>query len=764
MAETGNQFQHGPACLLGLAGGLNGRLFRLREGSCVIGRDPTQCQLVLALAVISRRHAVIELNAQQRAIIRDLDSGQGTYVNGERVVRCELRDGDRVGFGPDGMIAFTYRATSSAPTLISPTQPQPPPGRVGTATTNSIHSPGLFRPAPESGAGRFQTASAPVVRIGRAPDNDLVLDAPGVSRYHAALNYNGGAHPVLTDLNSTNGTFVNGEPLAQPRPLQPDDLIVLGGYLLRVNGRDIQRQDLSVSRITAWQITKEVPGRTLLNEISLAIAPREFVGLMGPSGCGKSTLMDALNGLRPATSGSVYINDLDLYRNFDAVRRSIGHVPQRDILHDSLTVERTLYYAARLRLPETTPPAEIDRVVAEVIATVGLQEQCAIPFKLLSGGQQKRLSLGIELLTKPSFIFLDEPTSPLDPETTENMMLLFRGLADEGRIVVMVTHKFEKFEEMHQVAILTKDGRLAFFGPPRGALDYFGCREPGEIYRHIGARDPDELSRAYAASPYHQQYVEARIAETHDLLSPSGRVPVAAPAAGQRPAGRRFGLNQWLTLTRRYLEIKLNDKRNTALLLLQAPLIALILTVIVGDTPSDAKTLFIAAIISIWFGANNAVREIVAEAPIYTRERLVNLKIPSYVFSKYVVLSGIALLQCLLFVAILTGFGRTAGGDFGWLTLTLYLTSLGGSALGLFFSALVNSTEKAMSILPLLLIPQLLLSGFLKPLDDLYVTAGGSGSMMARTELRGRSTTRPKQLNCAASLPSNAGARVCAAW
>jgi hypothetical protein len=193
-------------------------------------------------------------------------------------------------------------------------------------------------------------------------------------------------------------------------------------------------------------------------------------------------------------------------------------------------------------------------------------------------------------------------------------------------------------------------------------------------------------------------------------------------AGGAAPgAGRGFGLAQWLTLTARYLEIKLKDRRNTALLLAQAPVVALILAAIVGDTLSDAKTLFIAAIIAIWFGANNAVREIVAELPIYTRERLVNLKIPSYVFSKFAVLSGVALLQCLSFVAILVGFGRLSAGDFGWLTLILYLTSLGGVATGLFFSALVNSTEKAMSILPLVLIPQLLLSGFLKPLDDLYV-------------------------------------------
>ncbi len=372
------------------------------------------------------------------------------------------------------------------------------------------------------------------------------------------------------------------------------------------------------------------------------------------------------------------------------------------------------------------------QVVDEVITTVGLQGHRTNQFRQLSGGQQKRLSLGLELITKPSFIFLDEPTSPLDPETTETMMLLFRQLANEGRIVIMVTHKFEKFDEMHHVAILTCGGRLAFFGPPREALTYFGCHEPSDIYRAISSRDPDELSRAFAASPQCQHYVRERIAEVKELAQTGG--PFVS-ATEQRNPAHRFGFKQWLTLTHRFLEIKLKDKRNTLLLLAQAPIIAVILAFIIGDALNDAKTLFIAAIISIWFGANNAVREIVAEAPIYSRERLVNLKIPSYVFSKYAVLSGIAFLQCLLFVGILVGFGRLSGGDFGWLWLTLYLTSLGGIAMGLFFSALVNSTEKAMSILPLILIPQLLLGGFLKPFDDIYINLS-TGKPATETEFQ----------------------------
>ncbi len=725
--------------LLGQAGLLAGQRHFINSPQAIIGRDPSQCQIVLSQAVISRRHAVIEIDPQCRAVITDLNSSQGTFVNGQRVNRCELRDGDRVGFGPDGLVAFTFHLVAGPVTASEQSNQMNRTSGASNAPTADLLRAQLLNSAQQATIGQraitpghghlpsntsptshIDAASLSTLRIGRAPENEIVLDAPGVSRFHASLTYQDGSQPILTDLGSTNGTFINGDFLTAPRVVAPGDLVFIGGFLLRVNGRQIKRHDLSASRITAYQIAKDVPGRRLLHDISLAIFPREFVGLMGPSGSGKSTLMDTLNGLRPATSGAVYIDDLDLYRNFDALRRSIGYVPQRDILHDVLSVERTLWYAAKLRLPEATPSAEVIRVVNEVIDTVGLREERNNPFRLLSGGQQKRLSLGLELITKPSFLYLDEPTSPLDPETTENMMMLFRQLADQGRIVVMVTHKFEKFEEMHHVAILTRGGHLAFFGPPREALQYFGCREPGDIYRNIGARDPEECSNAFQSSPYYQRYVSGRIAETQELLHPSGSVGIGATEGAQSP-GRGFGLSQWLTLTQRYLEIKLNDKRNTALLLLQSPIVAIILAIITGNSVNDAKTLFIAAIIAIWFGANNAVREIVAEVPIYIRERLVNLKIPSYVFSKFAILSGIGLIQCILFIGILVGFGRLNAGDFFWLTLILYLTSLGGVAMGLFFSALVNSTEKAMSILPLLLIPQLLLSGFLKPLDDLYV-------------------------------------------
>lgn len=719
--------------LIGLNEAQEGRKFALHSGQILIGRDAASCHIVLEQPFISRLQALLEIQPDGKVLLKNLSSRQTTFVNARAVDSCFLENGARIDFGAGQFVSFTFHlpqkrqgaAGFSNNSANKPASGFLPAAAVAAAAA-SAQAGGdatvYFSDSPPNATSVLQIARMDKLSIGRAADNDLILDSPGVSRHHAELIYTNGGQPMIQDLGSSNGTFINGEALREPRLLQSTDWVTIGGYLLRVSGRAVKKHDLSSSHLAAVGICKELAGKSILRDVSIAINPHEFIGLMGASGCGKSTLMDALNGLRPATSGQVLVNDLDLYRNFNSLRRSIGYVPQRDVLHDALTVERTLFYAAKLRLPIRTSAAQIAEIIGEVIHTVGLSEQRQTAFGRLSGGQQKRLSLGIELITKPSFLFLDEPTSPLDPETTENMMLLFRRLADEGRIVVMVTHKFEKFNLMHHIALLTKDGRLAFFGPPQEALQYFNCQEPGEIYRRLNERQPEEISRAFQSAPQFQKYVGGRL---NEMQRQHQAGTTGAPGLEDRisPAGaeRKFGFRQWLTLTERYLEIKLKDRKNTLLLLAQAPLIALVLAGITGDTPNDGRTLFIAAVIAIWLGANNAIREIVSETQIYARERLVNLKIPSYVFSKFAVLSMLGFVQCVLFVLILTYFGRFEKVDFIWLVLISYLTLLAGVSIGLFFSALVNSTEKAMSVLPLILIPQLLLSGFLKPLETSYV-------------------------------------------
>jgi ABC transport system ATP-binding/permease protein len=703
-----DRLRSAPGHLVGEGSVVPGRTIALDKARVVVGRDPASCDVVLPQPFISKRHAVFETDEDGRTALHDLGSKFGTFLNGERIAGGSLANGDRVGFGPDGLIAFRYVANGTAGTHAAAEVS-------ATDVTTTIDRSGV------EGTTTLRVARKRQLAIGRAPDNDIVLDAPSVSRHHAQLTLDEAGGATLVDAGSTNGTYVNGELLREPRRVERDDLVLVGGFLFKIDGQTIRQLDLSESRICAVGLSKQIKGEPVIDDISLAVLPGEFVGLMGPSGCGKSTLMDALDGLQPAPIGSVFLGDLDLYRNFNAVRRSIGHVPQHDILHDDLTVGRTLLYAARLRLPETATPMNKRVAVAKVLELVNLEHKVSTAFRNLSGGEQKRLSIAIELLTEPNFLFLDEPTSPLDPETTEDLMARFRKLADMGRTVVMITHKFEMFHSMDAVGFLAKGGRLAFFGPPRAALEYFGCTEPADIFRRMHQATPEKLARQFQTSPDYQRYVQRRVRQANALI----QAPQARPAPTPAKSSVLAQIRQWWTLTQRFCEIKLKDRRNTLLLLLQSPLVAFILVKISGTVTDDgktvAKTMFISAVIAVWFGANNAIREIVAELPIYKRERRFSLAIPPYVLSKFAVLSVIGLVQSFLFIAILTYFGLLARPDFAVLWTILFFTTLGGISMGLFFSAVVNSTEKAVSILPLILIPQLLLSGFLTPVDSTYV-------------------------------------------
>src|SRR6059058_5843873 len=246
----------------------------------------------------------------------------------------------------------------------------------------------------------------------------------------------------------------------------------------------------SKTRIDCINITKIVKNRSgggsikLLDDIGLTIQPNEFVGLLGPSGAGKSTLMDALNGMRPASSGFVLINNLDLYRHLDSLKQSIGYVPQDDIIHRELTVYRTLYYVARLRLSRDVSSKEIDQTVSEVLDVTGLSERADVRVDQLSGGQRKRVSMAVELITKPSMIFLDEPTSGLDPGTEERIMRLFRQIVESGRTVIMTTHAMENVKLFDKIVVLMQ-GKLVFYGKPEEALTYLQAKSFKDLFNKL---------------------------------------------------------------------------------------------------------------------------------------------------------------------------------------------------------------------------------------------------------------------------------------
>jgi ABC-type multidrug transport system ATPase subunit len=451
------------------------------------------------------------------------------------------------------------------------------------------------------------------------------------------------------------------------------------------------------ARLDARGVTVRAHGHTILQDISLSIGPGCFVSVIGPSGSGKSTLLSVLSGLRGATEGDVLLNGGDLHRGFEALKARLAYVPQDDIVHRVLTAAESLGYTALLRLPRGTPASERARRVADVLATLELTERRDIPIQRLSGGQRKRVSIATELLTEPSLIFLDEPTSGLDPGLEEALMLLLRELSYKGKTIVLVTHTLDHIDLCDSVA-LVMDGRLAFFGSASAAKAHFGIDHMVNLYTRLKEKPGEAWSADFAAGTSGDGPAEPRAAVPPEIHRPKGAGPV----------------RQLAILASRYFRTVSRDRRNAALLIAQAPLIAGLigLSLLYGAsdiayTKPKNTILFLLAMTAVWFGCSNAARELVKERAIYLRERMVNLGLLPYVLSKVVVLAAIALVQCVLLLVILDAWFGVPGSP-GLLLGGMLLASLVGILLGLALSALVGSADRAMTLLPILLIPQVL--------------------------------------------------------
>ncbi len=634
----------------------------------------------------------------------------------------------------------------------------------------------------------FQLGTTAIVTIGRTPDNMVVLNHPQVSGHHARLERVGSDYKIV-DLGSTNHVYVGGQ-LVRDQVLRVGDEIRIGPFKLTYTGTELtQHDERDGIRIDALNVTKVVGNdkTIILNNISIAIPPRSFVALVGGSGAGKSTLMDALNGLRPAQQGTVLYNGQNYYQNLAAFSTQLGYVPQEDIIHRDLTVERALYYAAKLRLPSDTTEKQIQQRIEEVLSDVDMTFRRKVLVSKLSGGQRKRVSIALELLADPNVFFLDEPTSGLDPGLDRKMMQLLRTLADRGRTIVLVTHATNNIKSCDFVCFLCRGGRLAYFGPPDEAKAYFGKSDFAEIYSTLEPPDdkstiPQEAEARFKQSADFMKYVDA------PLRKDTARITnVAAPTTVVKQPKRGNAWKQFGLLSSRYLELLKNDVGNLLILLLQAPVIGIILFLLtnpmafsvgsdsnsllfcpprtttisgqsvsynncddlynllqsaqgqqyaqqhggVGAVMESAEaagggnaetTLFIMAFAAVMFGCINGAREIVKEAPIYKRERTVNLGIVPYMFSKIIVLGILCLAQSLVLTFLVSTkasfMHSTLFPPFIEIYITMALTSLAGLMLGLTVSALVPNNDRAMSIVPLVLIPQVIFSGVIFKLNN----------------------------------------------
>ncbi len=697
------------------------RTIVLTREPLTIGRHPTN-DVVIDIATVSAEHAVVEwVDGQHR--LTDRGSRNGTFVNGQRISIAMLKDGDII--------------------------------RIGDARGNSVSLTFHAGQAPQATAVEtFDLAANDTLAIGRDPSCDLTLDSPLVSRHHARLERTGPTH-TLIDLGSTNGTFVNSRRIDR-QMLRSGDIVQIGPYRLTYQPGAIS-QVLPLrqrGRLDALHLTRRVDGgHLILNDVSLSIAPREFVAIVGGSGTGKTTLLNALSGFEPA-EGHVMLSGDDFYAHFDLYRGLIGYVPQDDIIHRELPVGQALRYAAQLRLPRDTSGGEIDSRIERVLTEVEMDEQVERIIGRLSGGQRKRISIGVELLAEPGVFFLDEATSGLDPGLEKKLMYTLRRLADGGRTVVLVTHATANIKQCDHVAFMGAGGRLVFFGPPDRALEFFGVKDFADIYGEI-ENDPALWEKRFRESSYYEQYIFSRMRDV-DIngrnagLSPTDR-PAAAPA---RIAPRANPLRQFAILTQRYFELVVRDKVLFTVLLAVLPVVGLLLAAItqpsalVGDSAqriaqivSESNAYSIAgqaqvvlmmmALAAIFVGIFAASFELVRERAIYRRERMVNLRLAAYLSSKFVVLVGFAALQVMaliVVVALRVQFpfnGVLLPGPLE-MYLTLLLASAAGICFGLFISALVASQNSVIYVVLLAVFAQIMFGGVLfdvaRPLSALTLT------------------------------------------
>jgi energy-coupling factor transporter ATP-binding protein EcfA2 len=401
----------------------------------------------------------------------------------------------------------------------------------------------------------------------------------------------------------------------------------------------------------------------------------------------------------------VLVNGRDLSRGLDALRSAIGFVPQDDIVHRELTVAECLDYAARLRLPPDTQARERARRSEAVLATLELSDRADQMIQRLSGGQRKRVSIATELLTEPSLIFLDEPAAGLDPGLEEALMLLLRELSYKGKTVVLVTHSLEHVDLCDNVALLV-GGRLAYVGRPDELLAHFGIDRLPHLYPRLREKRPDAWQNEFRASDAYRARVVVPLSQAAPAPAPG-----PAPALGASPLRT---LRQLGVLTSRYLRTLTRDARNAALLVAQAPIIAGLIGLSLLYGASDLSftkprntILFLLALTAVWFGCSNAIREVVKERAIYLRERMVNLGLLPYLASKLGVLSLLALVQCVVLLLVLDLWFVLPGNPL-LLLLGMLAVSVVGILLGLGVSCLAATADRAMTLLPILLIPQVL--------------------------------------------------------
>jgi ABC-type multidrug transport system ATPase subunit/pSer/pThr/pTyr-binding forkhead associated (FHA) protein len=781
----------------------------LTPGRLLVGRDPGRSNLVIHHPNVSGLHATLTLNPPA---VADHGSTSGTWLGQRR-----LEPNQPQAIDPHGVIALGPIPMEGALALElvrsmsggGPAAEQAAPRDATGAAMMPAEAPKaeLARPKHRTVLGQVSLGgggAGSTKSIGRTKENDICIEHPQVSSRHALL-HKVGSDLFIEDKGSANGTYVRGQKIASGQRVQVSsgEKVFIGPMplVLQFDANDVavvvedtdQWAGKPLFEIEAWDLVLEVPDRdnpsvqkVLLDHVSFKALPGDFIALMGPSGAGKTTLLLTLNGYLPPSGGQVRVNGEDLYSIYDNLRGSIGYVPQDDIVHPELTVWEAVRYSARFRLPPDYSDEEIDSRVSTTLSQLGLEGVAHLQIgkpekKVLSGGQRKRVNIAMELVTDPVIMFLDEPTSGLAADDTTALVDLLAKLARAtGKTIIATIHQPAKdeFEKFNLALILGVGGITMFYGPtspdayrffgtqhtrtgsqhavdnPRDMFDMLNQREK-PIWERIRAENPAaprSAARQAAAREWNKEYFNDANPTFQKMYAGrravgEGTPPQAITRSPPQTTGQ-FGL-----LFSRYFTIKVRDVSGTVIMLAQAPIIGILLSLVFGgqkdavpywclgalqelsnrsgeaQSSSDAlKSLmptadhtgpiFFLVVSAVWFGTSNAAREIVSERAVYLRERMVNLKLWNYVVSKFVLLSLFCVVQCtVLLVIVFFALGFRGGFSAFLMSLgTMIATAMNSVAVGLFVSTLVTSSEAAMALTPIALIPQVVLGGLMVPM------------------------------------------------
>jgi ABC transport system ATP-binding/permease protein len=468
----------------------------------------------------------------------------------------------------------------------------------------------------------------------------------------------------------------------------------------------------SAPAVEVIDVTQRSQDRTTLHDVSFSVAEGEVVAFVGGSGAGKTTLLETMLGIRPPASGEVRIAGAP-------ARTDVGYVPQDDIIHRDLPLARTLRYAAQLRLPAGTGPDVVDRTVDETLAALDLAERANVRVGSLSGGQRKRASIAVEMLTRPAVFFLDEPTSGLDPATAREVLRLLRRLAERGTTIVLTTHSPSDIDLCDRIVFLARDGYLAFVGTPAEARQHFATDDLTVAYERLAVED--------TPAAWAQRFASVR-SEPPAPGPPPGR-SVRRDEAADRTAGP---LRQWAVLTRRNADL-LTRNRLTLGVLIGSPALVIVMMAVLfrpgtfgaaGASPSgDAtQTVFWLAFAGFFFGLTYGLLQIVGEMAILRRERRAGLRATAYVGAKVAVLVPVLLAVNGGMLAVLRALDRLPAAPasvYAGLLVTLTLEALAALALGLLASAGVTNVAQATLALPMLCFPQVLFAGAIVPVPEM---------------------------------------------